>query len=80
MVITYPNNDAGGLKIIDRLNGFMKSAPSTIQLHRSLGRYSYHGILALAMDPDVRCSCAGNSSSGIKETPAFGCPTFNKPQ
>ncbi len=21
--------------------------------------------------------CAGNSSSGIKETPAFGCPTVN---
>jgi UDP-N-acetylglucosamine 2-epimerase (non-hydrolysing)/GDP/UDP-N,N'-diacetylbacillosamine 2-epimerase (hydrolysing) len=29
------------------------------------------------MDPEVRCCCVGNSSSGIKETPAFGCPTVN---
>jgi UDP-N-acetylglucosamine 2-epimerase len=34
-------------------------------------------VLALARDPSVRIVCAGNSSSGIKETPAFGCPTVN---
>jgi UDP-hydrolysing UDP-N-acetyl-D-glucosamine 2-epimerase len=77
VVLTYPNNDAGGLRIIDRLNDFTEPAHSNVQLHRSVGRYSYHGILALAMDPEVRCCCVGNSSSGIKETPAFGCPTVN---
>ncbi len=77
VVLTYPNNDAGGLRIIDRLNDFTEPAHFNVQLHRSVGRYSYHGILALAMDPEVRCCCVGNSSSGIKETPAFGCPTVN---
>ncbi len=77
VVATYPNNDAGGLGIIGCLNGFMKSVPSNVQVHRSVGRYNYHGLLALAMDPEVSCACVGNSSSGIKETPAFGCPTVN---
>ena len=48
-----------------------------IQLHRSLGRYNYHGILGLARNPAMRVACVGNSSSGIKETPAFGCPSLN---
>jgi len=77
VVITYPNNDAGGQCIIDHLYDFMKSAPPNIQLHRSVGRYNYHGILALALDQEILFSCVGNSSSGIKETPAFGCPTVN---
>ena len=25
----------------------------------------------------IKIACVGNSSSGIKETPAFGCPTVN---
>jgi UDP-N-acetylglucosamine 2-epimerase (non-hydrolysing)/GDP/UDP-N,N'-diacetylbacillosamine 2-epimerase (hydrolysing) len=37
----------------------------------------YHGLLALARDNNLKVVCAGNSSSGIKETPAFGCPTVN---
>jgi UDP-N-acetylglucosamine 2-epimerase (non-hydrolysing)/GDP/UDP-N,N'-diacetylbacillosamine 2-epimerase (hydrolysing) len=41
------------------------------QLHRSLGRRVYHGLL------NVASACIGNSSSGIKETPAFRCPTVN---
>jgi UDP-hydrolysing UDP-N-acetyl-D-glucosamine 2-epimerase len=77
IVLTYPNNDAGGLLIINCLKDFMKFAPPNVQLHQSLGRYNYQGILSLAMDPKTQCSCVGNSSSGIKETPAFGCPTVN---
>ena len=46
-------------------------------LRRSLGRYLYHGVLALARQAGCRVVCAGNSSSGIKETPAFGCATVN---
>jgi UDP-N-acetylglucosamine 2-epimerase len=34
-------------------------------------------VLAIALDPAGRVVCVGNSSSGIKETPAFGCPTVN---
>ena len=47
------------------------------QVKCSLGRYLYHGVLALARNPDIRVTCLGNSSSGLKETPAFGCPTVN---
>lgn len=76
-VLTYPNNDAGGQAIISELDAFGASKYRNTQVRRSLGRYLYHGILALARDPDIRVACLGNSSSGLKETPAFGCPTVN---
>jgi UDP-hydrolysing UDP-N-acetyl-D-glucosamine 2-epimerase len=80
IIITYPNNDAGGRKIIDTINDFSRSdflGIKNIQIYSSLGRYNYHGILALASNPENQICCVGNSSSGIKETPAFGCPTVN---
>jgi len=76
IIATYPNNDAGGLSIIDQLNALDLSS-NNIQVHRSLGRYLYHGVLALAQNTKNRVVCLGNSSSGIKETPIFGCPTVN---
>jgi len=77
VLMTYPNNDAGGRAIIDDLNKLQAESIPGIQVHRSLGRYLYHGVLALARNTDIRVACVGNSSSGIKETPAFGCPTVN---
>lgn len=77
VVLTYPNNDAGGRQIIERLEEFAKLNLKGTQLHRSLGRHLYHGVLALAKDSKIRVACVGNSSSGLKETPAFGCPTVN---
>jgi len=77
VIVTYPNNDAGGLSIIKRLKVLDSSSIDNIQIHQSLGRYLYHGILALAKDNKNRVVCVGNSSSGIKETPVFGCPTVN---
>jgi UDP-hydrolysing UDP-N-acetyl-D-glucosamine 2-epimerase len=77
VVLTYPNNDAGGNTIISELTKLVMQGYSSIQVHRSLGRYFYHGVLALALDPKIRVACVGNSSSGIKETPVFGCPTVN---
>jgi UDP-N-acetylglucosamine 2-epimerase (non-hydrolysing)/GDP/UDP-N,N'-diacetylbacillosamine 2-epimerase (hydrolysing) len=77
VVLTFPNNDAGGQEIVKKLNDFKsKNIPNT-QIRQSLGRYLYHGILALARDQRIRIACVGNSSSGLKETPAFGCPTVN---
>lgn len=76
-VVTYPNNDAGGRAIIERLQALAARGVPNIQVHRSLGRHVYHGVLALARDPQTRIACVGNSSSGIKETPAFGCPAVN---
>lgn len=77
VIATYPNNDAGGRRIIADLVEWAGAGRPNIQLHRSLGRHLYHGVLALARDPECRVACVGNSSSGIKETPAFGCPTVN---
>ena len=36
-----------------------------------------HDTLALARDNERKVVCVGNSSSGVKETPVFGCPTVN---
>lgn len=77
IILTYPNNDAGGRQIIEQLEAFSSRAVVNTQVHRSLGRHLYHGVLALARDPSNRVACVGNSSSGLKETPAFGCPTVN---
>lgn len=77
VVLTYPNNDAGGEDIVAALTRFAGDGRKNIQLHKSLGRYNYHGVLALARQRGMRVACVGNSSSGIKETPVFGCPTVN---
>jgi len=77
VIITYPNNDAGGRAIIYQLEVLELEKISGIQIHRSLGRHLYHGVLALARDSNARVVCVGNSSSGIKETSAFGCPAVN---
>jgi UDP-N-acetylglucosamine 2-epimerase (non-hydrolysing)/GDP/UDP-N,N'-diacetylbacillosamine 2-epimerase (hydrolysing) len=77
VIITYPNNDVGGKAIIDAILSLQTDSVSGIQVHRSLGRYLYHGVLGLATEPSIRVACVGNSSSGIKESPIFGCPTIN---
>ena len=76
-ILTYPNNDAGGRQIAERLEAFAARKVPNTQVHRSLGRHLYHGVLALAKDTTLRVACVGNSSSGLKETPAFYCPTVN---
>lgn len=77
VIVTYPNNDAGGRKIIEEIRAAFGAHTTGIRLHASLGRRDYHGLLALALEPSRRVVCVGNSSSGIKETPAFFCPAVN---
>lgn len=77
IVITYPNNDLGSAEIITEIHRVEQQQIPNIRVYPSLGRFLYHGVLALAREPAVRIVCVGNSSSGIKETPAFGCPTVN---
>jgi UDP-N-acetylglucosamine 2-epimerase (non-hydrolysing)/GDP/UDP-N,N'-diacetylbacillosamine 2-epimerase (hydrolysing) len=74
VIVTYPNNDAGGRRIIERLEGLRGLAD--IQVHPSLGRWRFHGVLNL-IGRVGRGAFVGNSSAGIKETPVFGCPVVN---
>jgi UDP-hydrolysing UDP-N-acetyl-D-glucosamine 2-epimerase len=71
VVITYPSDDAGGRRIRLELEEFVKHAGNSACLNPSLGRYYYHGVLNIAS------AIVGNSSSGIKETPAFHLPCVN---
>lgn len=76
IIATFPNNDIGGRIIISQLlkNNLINE---NFKIYSSLGRYFYHGILSLNKHKDFSVICMGNSSSGIKETPAFNCPTVN---
>lgn len=76
VVLTYSNNDAGGQRIVEDLRRFAARHSRLIQLRPSVGRADYHGLLHLCGRAG-RGACVGNSSSGIKETPAFGCPAVN---
>jgi len=66
-LLTYPNDDAGGRRIVAELEKFAEKKLPFIRLQANLGRFNYHGAL------NVAAACIGNSSSGIKETPAFHC-------
>lgn len=74
VVATYPNNDAGGRRIIDEMS-VLEGLPGVL-VRKSLGRYRFHGLLNV-IGRVGRGAFAGNSSAGIKETPAFGCPVVN---
>lgn len=77
VVVTYPNNDYGSEVMIKRIRELTDHEDDHLFVRPSLGRFLYHGVLALAKDTKVKIACVGNSSSGIKETPAFQCPTVN---
>jgi len=75
IIATYPNNDAGSEYIIHAISKWSKNYKN-FQLYKSLGAYDYYGILALNLK-NFKVICLGNSSSGIKETAIFKCPTIN---
>ena len=74
VVLTYPNNDAGGRRIIEQI-GTVRGLDG-VQVYPSLGRRRFHGVLNL-IGRVGRGAFVGNSSAGIKETPALGCPVVN---
>jgi UDP-hydrolysing UDP-N-acetyl-D-glucosamine 2-epimerase len=76
VICTYPNNDAGGKEIIKLLEKIDIKEYDFFKIIPSLGRKKYHGVMALNLD-GYKVVCAGNTSSGLKETAAFKCPTVN---
>lgn len=77
IIITYPNNDSGGNIIISELKKLEAKKYKGIKIYKSLGSRVYHGLLSLRKKENFNVICVGNSSSGIKETPIFNCPTVN---
>lgn len=70
MVITYPNADAGGRYVLQRLQQFAAGRPR-VHLVQSLGSFRYVNLMRVAD------AVVGNSSSGIIEAPAVPVPVVN---
>lgn len=71
ILMTYPNNDPEGEKIIKAINAYAARWPERVKIVPSLGRRRY--MVAL------RCVAllVGNSSSGLCEVPSAGIPTVD---
>lgn len=74
IICTYPNSDIGGKEIIETLKNWDNSY-EFINLYKSLGREDFHGLLDLNNSTKIQVCYLGNSSAGIKETPALKCPS-----
>jgi UDP-N-acetylglucosamine 2-epimerase (non-hydrolysing) len=71
IIITYPNADDGGRKIIPMLEAYASQNPQRVFAIKSLGQQRY---LSTVKHADV---VIGNSSSGIIEVPSFDVPTVD---
>lgn len=70
-LITGSNADEGGRICTEKMQAFAASHPQKAGFVQSLGLKRYLSAMALA------ALVAGNSSSGVVETPSFGVPTVN---
>jgi UDP-hydrolysing UDP-N-acetyl-D-glucosamine 2-epimerase len=70
LVFCYPNADAGGRAIVERVGAFCRSRPDA-HLFVNLPHLTYWSLLACAE------LFVGNSSSGIMETPSLRLPAVN---
>jgi len=71
VILTYPNADDGGRKIIPLLEAYASKQPGRVLAIPSLGQLRYLSAVKYA------AAVVGNSSSGIIEVPAFDVPTVN---
>lgn len=71
VVATYPNADAGGLRIAAALEAFAARQPRSVRLLRHAGSRLYADLMAHA------AAMVGNSSSGVGEAPSFELPVVN---
>ncbi|ENM3943438.1 UDP-N-acetylglucosamine 2-epimerase [Vibrio cholerae] len=71
VILTYPNADDGGRRIIPMLESYSASQPDRVLAIPSLGQIRYLSAIKNAS------AVVGNSSSGIIEVPSFDVPTVN---
>lgn len=71
VILTYPNADDGGRRIIPMLEAYTAANPQRVLAIPSLGQVRYLSAVKHAS------AVIGNSSSGIIEVPAFDVPTVN---
>ncbi len=71
VILTYPNADDGGRRIIPLLEAYAANQPKRVLAIPSLGQTLYLSSVKHA------AAVIGNSSSGIIEVPAFNVPTVN---
>lgn len=71
VVLTYPNNDAGGARAIPLLESWASHNAGRARIFPSLGARRYLSLLRHA------AVVIGNSSSGIVEVPSAGIPTVD---
>ena len=71
IILTYPNADDGGRRIIPLLENYASKAPKRILAIKSLGQVRYLSAVKYA------AVVVGNSSSGIIEVPSFDVATID---
>ncbi|MFM2596722.1 UDP-N-acetylglucosamine 2-epimerase [Vibrio fortis] len=71
VILTYPNADDGGRRIIPMLEAYAACQPDRVLAIPSLGQVRYLSAVKHAT------AVVGNSSSGIIEVPAFDVPTVD---
>ncbi len=71
ILATYANADYGGQEINEQLELAAFAHEGRIKVHKNLGQLRYINLLRQAK------LMAGNSSSGVLETPALGLPALN---
>lgn len=71
VILTYPNADDGGRRIIPMLESYAARYPKRVLAIPSLGQSRYLSAIKHAQ------AVIGNSSSGIIEVPSFDVPTVN---
>ncbi|WP_422529144.1 UDP-N-acetylglucosamine 2-epimerase [Serratia fonticola] len=71
IIITYPNADDGGRRIIPLLKEFANSQPDRVLVVPSLGQTRYLSAVKYS------AAVIGNSSSGIIEVPSLNVSTVN---
>lgn len=71
IILTYPNADDGGRKIIPLLESYASKNPKRILAIKSLGQVRYLSAVKHA------AAVVGNSSSGIIEVPSFDVATID---